>query len=270
MGYSYPVSMQIILPENYQVDSEFVQQLKVLQKLNFYGVELNIADFNKVALNELQTFLQDFDLKMTMLASGLTAKTFDLSLSSQDDQVRQKTVSKCKEMIDYVAGHDIGIIIGFMKGGIAADVSIARELVVESLKGIEKYTAEKKVKILLEATNKRETSIANTLIETVGLIENFNNPFLQILPDTYHMYYEEDQNWEVLKEYRNYFNSIHFSDHNRYFPGLGTIQFDKIINFLKEMNYQGGVAIEGNIKNNFAEDVEHSMNYLFDFIMQKT
>ena len=84
------------------------------------------------------------------------------------------------------------------------------------------------------------------------------------------MYYEEDQNWEVLKEYRNYFNSIHFSDHNRYFPGLGTIKFDKIINLLKEMNYQGGIAIEGNIKNNFAEDVEHSMDYLFDFIMQKT
>ena len=41
--------------------------------------------------------------------------------------------------------------------------------------------------------------------------------------------------------------------------------FDELIQFLKIQNYQGALAIEGNIKRSFIEDVKASMDYLTPF-----
>ncbi|MGD9108307.1 MAG: hypothetical protein PVI75_03970 [Gammaproteobacteria bacterium] len=77
---------------------------------------------------------------------------------------------------------------------------------------------------------------------------------------------EENANWKRLREYRNYFSSIHLSDDNRYFPGLGSIQFENVIELLKNIGYQGGIAIEGNIRDSFAADIQASMDYLIPII----
>ena len=264
--YRFPLAIQTTLPENYREESVFQQQLQLLQDFGFSGVELNIANPAKADITDLQDFLGQFDLTMTMLASGLTAKTFKLSLSANNETIRKKSVTKCHEMIDFVAGTDAGIIIGFLKGGQTPDMAKARELFAQSLAEIAPYAATKQVKLLIEATNHQETAIANTVAEAVGFIEPFNNPFLRVLPDTYHMALEENSDWEVLRKYSPYFDSLHLSDDNRYFPGLGSIQFDVIIDALKSMNYQGGIAIEGNIKDSFAADIKASMEYLIPLI----
>jgi sugar phosphate isomerase/epimerase len=255
----------MVLPDNYWEEPAFQQNLKILQDYNFYGVELNIADPGKIDIIDLQDFLQNFNLKMTMFASGLTAKTFDLSLSTEDENVRKKSIIKCKEIIDFVAGTNIGVIIGFLKGTVAANVYQAEKLFKQSLTEISSYVSEKKVNLLLEATNRNETSIANTLQQAVEFIKDFNNPFLQILPDTYHINIEKDD-WKILEKYQNYYKSLHISDDNRYFPGLGSIQFENVIELLKSIGYQGGIAIEGNIRDSFAADIQASMDYLIPII----
>jgi len=260
--YHFPLSIQTVLPEQYRKDDEFQKSLKTLQDFGFYGVELNIAHPNKADLADIQSFLQDFDLKLTMFASGLTAKTYNLSLSSDDPEVRQRSVKKCQAMIDFVEGTDAGIIVGFLKGTAVQDVHQAREHFSKSLQQISPYAADKKVQILIEATNRYESAVANSLEDTVDLIKDLQNPFIRILPDTFHMNIEEADEFAVLTKYANDYNSIHISDNNRHFPGFGAIKFNELIQFLKTHNYQGGLAIEGNIKKSFSEDIKASMEYL--------
>ena len=59
--YRFPLSVQITLPEHYQQEPKFQQNLKILQDYNFYGVELNIADPSRIILSDLQDFLQQFN-----------------------------------------------------------------------------------------------------------------------------------------------------------------------------------------------------------------
>jgi sugar phosphate isomerase/epimerase len=264
--YCFPLGIQTVLPEKYREDEEFQNNLKALQEFGFSGVELNMAHPDKVDLADVRSFLKEFDLELTMFASGLTAKTYNLSLSSADAETRQRSVKKCQEMIDFVKGTGAGIIVGFLKGSAAQDVHEARKRFADSLQQISPYAAEKKVPILVEATNRYESAVANSLEDTVDLLKDLQNPFIRILPDTFHMNIEEADGFAALTKYAEYYESLHISDNNRYFPGFGAIKFEEVIQFLKTRNYQGGLAIEGNIKKSFIEDVKTSMEYLIPLL----
>ncbi len=264
--YCFPLSIQTVLPDQYREDDEFQKNLRILQEFGFHGVELNIAHPDRVDITDIQNFLQDFDLKLMMFASGLTAKKYQLSLSSHAPDVQRRSVEKCQKMIDFVAGTGTGIIVGFLKGPAVQDVHRARERFADSLKQINLYASDKRVPILIEATNRYESAVANSLEDTVELIKDLQNPYIRILPDTFHMNIEEADRFAALTKYADYYESIHISDNNRYFPGFGAIKFDELIRFLKVHNYQGGLAIEGNIKKSFIEDVKMSMNYLIPLI----
>jgi D-psicose/D-tagatose/L-ribulose 3-epimerase len=264
--YCFPLSIQTVLPDKYREDEGFKRNLKTLQDFGFDGVELNIAHPDRVDLADVMALLKEFNLKLTRFASGLTAKTYHLSLSSYDPGIRHRSVKKCQEMINFMEGADAGIIIGFLKGPAVQNVGRARKRFVESLQQISQYAALKKVRILVEATNRYESAVANSLEETVELIQDLQNPFIRILPDTFHMNIEESDGFAALRKYAAYYESIHISDNTRYFPGFGAIKFDELIRFLKTYNYQGGLAIEGNIKRGFIEDVKTSMEYLIPLL----
>jgi sugar phosphate isomerase/epimerase len=260
--YCFPLGIQTVLPEKYREDEEFRNNMKTLQEFGFSGVELNMAHPDKVDLADVISFLKEFDLELTMFASGLTAKTYNLSLSSADAETRQRSVKKCQEMIDFVAGTEMGIIVGFLKGGAVPDIPKAKACFAESIQQISPYAADKKVPILIEATNRYESAVSNSLEDAVEFIKDLQNPFMRILPDTYHMNIEEADGFGALAKYAEYYDSFHISDNNRFFPGFGAIKFGEFIQFLKARNYQGSLAIEGNIKASFIEDVKVSMEYL--------
>lgn len=236
-------------------DIFFRKNLELLKNLGFYGVELNIAHFDNVNIDDVIKILNDFGLVFTNFASGLTAKTYKLSLSEPEYQ--KNSIQKCKDMIDYVSGYGVGIILGFIKG------NGTREVFAESLKEISQYCRGREVVVMVEATNHHETPIANTLQEAVGFVRDFGNPFLRILPDTYHMNIEEKNALEELNKYKGFYSSIHFSDDNRYLPGLGSLDFGPFIKFVKDNNI--AVALEGNIKDNFIKDVTFSRQSLLPF-----
>jgi sugar phosphate isomerase/epimerase len=260
--HRYPLAIQTVLPENYRDNAEFRQHMRALQELSFTGVELNMAHPDRFNCDDVVSFLQDFNLKLTMFASGLTAKTYGLSLSSDDPAIRQQAIDKCREIIEFVAGTGTGIIFGFFKGGPVPDIQEARARFRDSISQLAPQAQEKQVKLLVEATNRYESSVANSLEDTVDLIRDLQNPYLRVLPDTFHMNIEEASQFTALTKYADYYDSLHISDNNRYFPGFGAIKFEEALEFLKARGYTGSLAIEGNIEANFIDDVRHSMEYL--------
>jgi sugar phosphate isomerase/epimerase len=66
----------------------------------------------------------------------------------------------------------------------------------------------------------------------------------------------------ALKKWADYYPSIHVSDNNRLFPGLGAIDFATILGALKKMGFEGTMAIEGNLQRSFAEDIRTSAQFL--------
>jgi sugar phosphate isomerase/epimerase len=261
--YPLPLAVQTVLPPDYLENEVFHRDLRLLQELGFMGVELNIAFPQKENIAQIQRFLDRFDLQLTMLASGLTAKTQGLSLSSADTAVWQKSVAGCLDLIDFVAGSQAGLIVGFLKGGPDTDVQGSRKRFSEALQQIAPFAKDKEVKVLIEATNRYEAAVANDLAAAADLIRPYDRDYMQILPDTFHMNIEEAQGpVAALKQWAGYYSSIHISDNNRLFPGLGAMDFATILTALKEIGFKGSMAIEGNLKHSFAEDISSSAQFL--------
>jgi sugar phosphate isomerase/epimerase len=260
--YRFPLSFQTVLPNDYRTNPVFRSVLATLRELSFWGIELNMEDPGRVDPADLRGFLREHGLELAMLATGLTAKKAGLSLSHAEESVRSESVKRCRQMIDWVAGSPAGLIIGFLKGGVAPDGADARKRFSQSLAEIMPRAGERSVAILVEATNRYESSVANSLEDTVALVQGYDERCGQVLPDTFHMNIEEADMLESLKRHRARFTSLHLSDNNRLFPGFGAIDFGRVIRFLQEIDYHGRLAIEGNVRKDVDSDLRASMALL--------
>lgn len=259
--YAFPLHLQTLLPEDYHA-AGFRQMLRLLRGWGFSGLELNIVRPEPVDPDALRAFLAEYGLRLTMFASGATAKAEGLSLSSADEAVRQRSVARARDFIDFAAQLDAGVIVGFLKGRPDADPAAARLRLRDSLRQIEPHVRARSVPLLLEATHRNESAAAHTLADTAELIAGFDNPFLRILPDMYHMALEEKSITGALLAQRGLYDVVHISDDNRLYPGLGTLDFVAILEALAKTGYKGAVTIEGNLRGSFEEDLKASMQVL--------
>ena len=256
------VSVQTVLPEDYKTSSQFKKELETLQKHGYGGVELNIAHPENHDLDRIVAFLREFDLRLTNFASGLTAKTFGLSLSHRDEVERQRAVRKVDEIMDLLDGSSVSIILGFFKGPKAEQPDVARLQFSRSIADLLPRAEKKEAPLIVEATNRYESSVANSLADAYECIKDYQSSYLKILPDTYHMNIEEADMLSAFEEFLPYYDTVHLSDNNRYFPGFGAIDFGEILQHLKRIGYEGRYAIEGQTKNSFLDDCSDTIEHL--------
>jgi sugar phosphate isomerase/epimerase len=248
-------------------------------------MELNIHDLGGPSTRDIgaiRTYLAGFGLELSMFASGLTAKTLGLSLSAIDEGERERAVGGTRAMIQWVAGNraqeasraetPIGIIVGFLKGGVSPKPVAARQSLVESLKQLVPYASGLGVPLIIEATNRYESSVVNSIDEGISIIDEVipkgedGRAVLQVLPDTFHMNIEEADMAEAMTRGLGYYTSLHLSDNNRFFPGFGAIDFRKVVATLDGLGYQGRLAIEGNLKQDLVSDLSDAIDFLSPYV----
>ncbi|MFV0411942.1 MAG: sugar phosphate isomerase/epimerase family protein [Oscillospiraceae bacterium] len=260
-GYAFPLSLQMAAPPTLE-DSAFHEVLADLQQNGFYGVELNITDFESYSPQQYIEVLEKFNLKLTKIATGAYAKQNGLSLSSLNPEVRRKSVASVKKIVEFAAQIPCGIICGFMKGPAGENKAAASETMKKSLAELSDTVRQYKVPLIVEATNHYEASVAVSVQQAASLVQEFENPYLQILPDSYHMSIEEKDMAYALLKNRSFFQQVHLSDNNRYFPGYGAINFFEFLCVLKGMDYNGTIAVEGNLCNSLRQDIAFTAAYL--------
>ena len=238
-AFSFPLAVQLLLPENYRQQEDTRRQFTLLSELGFSGVELNFHEPGRI--------------DPAVLAE---------SLSAADGHTRRRSVERALEFIDFAARLEAGVIVGFLKGGPAPDRAKARECFADSLDRLAPRAAELQVPLLIEATNRYESAVANSLADTAALVEPYASGGMRILPDTFHMNIEEADPFAALKRFAHLYDSLHISDNNRFFPGLGAIDFPRYLDFLKSVGYRGGLAIEGNLRQDLEGDLKASLAYL--------
>jgi sugar phosphate isomerase/epimerase len=260
--YRYPLSFQTVFPDDYEGNGGFGSLLELLHELGFWGVELNFRNPGDIAFDAVRRFLKRFGLEFSMLATGLTARERGLSLSDANEAARRRSVEKFREMLDWIGSPGTGVIIGFLKGGPSSEPERARQQFALSLEEIVPAARARGIPILVEATNRYETSIANTVAEAAGCLSPYASDCAQVLPDTFHMNIEEVDMLETLRAHRDRFTLLHLSDNNRRFPGFGAIDFSRIIAGLGGFGYKGRLAIEGNARGDLRTDLKATISHL--------
>jgi len=122
----------------------------------------------------------------------------------------------------------------------------------------------KQIVIGIEPLRKQESNIINTGAEALKLVHEVNHPHVKMIIDYYHLRVEKEDP-EIVRQAREHIVHMHFANPTgRKWPKLRDedAEYDRFFRIVKEVDYQGGLSIEGSGK--FETDAEGSLAFFRD------
>lgn len=137
-----------------------------------------------------------------------------------------------------------------------------KSLLLALLEEVGRYAEKLETTLVLEPINRYETRFFHTLDEAIGICKEVGIPNLKILADTFQMSIEERNIAESIRRAGEYIRHVHLSDSGRLLPGYGNIDFKAVFAALKEIGYEGYMALECAIPGNPEEELPRCAEYL--------
>jgi 5-keto-L-gluconate epimerase len=220
--------------------------IKKVSSLGFDGVELAVRDPKYLDIEKVIQMVNEANLEVPAIGTGQAWGEEGLSFSDSNEVVRKSAIERIKEQIKFASHFNAQVIIGLIRGVIKEGIfrDEAEKLTIDSLRECAEFGLKKNVKLTLEPVNRYESNFINTLQEGMAFIDKLGMPNVGLLADTFHMNIEEVSIYESLIEAKDYITHVHFADSNRWAPGYGHLDFQKIVETLKEIKYQGYVSAE--------------------------
>jgi len=192
-------------------------------------------------------------LRELMKAHGLscwgavTLMLGDRNLLARDESQRAKSVQYVKDIITMVKeldGHMVAVVPCTV-GKIVPDGRPDEEWkwAVGALKEIYTYSEAAGIRIGIEPINRFETYFINRADQALALAEAVG-PNCGVCLDTFHMNIEEADMFEAIRRAKGKLVGFHVADNNRMAPGMGHLNWQKIIDTLREINYDDVLSVE--------------------------
>lgn len=96
----------------------------------------------------------------------------------------------------------------------------------------------------LEAVNRYETNLLNTLAQTAAFIDEIGADNIVVHADTYHMNIEDGVLNKALRDVAPKLGYVHIGESHRGYLGSGAIDFAAVFNALHEIGYDGSIVFE--------------------------
>jgi D-psicose/D-tagatose/L-ribulose 3-epimerase len=141
----------------------------------------------------------------------------------------------------YLAGciaYSLGVLTG------APPTTEERQTVVDVLKSLCADAKARGITLALEACNRYETYMYNTLADTRAAIKAVGAPNLKLHADTYHMNIEEENFTQPFVETADVLDYIHMSESHRGMVGTGTVKWKQVFRGLAQINFKGYLVLE--------------------------
>jgi D-psicose/D-tagatose/L-ribulose 3-epimerase len=120
---------------------------------------------------------------------------------------------------------------------------LVREL-ADALSPLAEYAGELGVRLALEPLNRFETSLFNTVEQTLEVVETVGSPALGLLLDTFHMNIEERSIPAAVRLAGERLFHFHACANDRGAPGADHLDWAGIVGALADVGYDGAVVIE--------------------------
>ncbi len=126
----------------------------------------------------------------------------------------------------------------------AAERARDTDLLVSQLSILSAYAGDHGVTLSLEPLNRFETSFINLTSQAIEVVDRVDHPACKILLDTFHMNIEEPSLGAAIRAADSRIGHFHACENDRGVPGSGNVDWPDIAQALKDINYQGTIAIE--------------------------
>ena len=119
-----------------------------------------------------------------------------------------------------------------------------KQTVIDVLGQVAEDANKRGITLALEACNRYETYLYNTLADTRGTIQAIGADNLKLHADTYHMNIEEEGFHKPFVETADVLEYVHMSESHRGLVGSGTVNWEEAWRGLKEANFDGYLVLE--------------------------
>ncbi|NIM04963.1 MAG: TIM barrel protein [Armatimonadetes bacterium] len=217
-----------------------------LARWGYEGMEL-WGDNLKPRLDEIKKALSG-PVKLSSICAGYRGCPL-----SADKNERDTALADTKELLSM--GADLGgaglifvPIFGppqLKDAGTSGDViSLEKDLLCELMDEAGAHAEKVGGTILLEPLNRYETHLLNRLEQAVEICKRVGNPRIKVMADFFHMNIEEPDIPTAIRAAGDHIAHVHLADSQRVQPGLGHTDFKSGFKALKEIGFDGYMALE--------------------------
>lgn len=217
-----------------------------IRETGFDGVEIPVFDGTSADYQALGRRLDSLGLARTAV-SALGDPKFDLI--SPDATVRKAAIDRMRWVLDCSAalGADrvsgpLHSVLGQFSGQGPTEDELSRA--VESQQQIGEHAATVGVTVGLEALNRFECYLLNTMADLAAFVRRVDNPNIRAMYDTFHANIEEANPIAALMQNRAEVVHIHLSENDRGVPGRGNIPWAETFAAIKSIGYDDWLTIE--------------------------
>lgn len=218
--------------------------LEKIKKLGYDGVELAVRDPALLDIDDIKAILDKEKLPVPAVGTGQAYGEEQLSFTDAKFDVRSRAIDRILSQIDFARKLNAVVIIGLVRGKTQPGLNEnqVESWLIHALR--ECASHDESVKLVIEPINRYETDLINTVKSGMRFLDKLAKDNVGLLLDTFHMNIEEPDILESIVTAKDRLFHFHVADSNRWYPGAGHINFQKIFDVLTRINYKGFVSAE--------------------------
>ena len=214
-----------------------------ISKLGYDYIEIQ-GEPGMYDTKEVNALLKQYGIKCF---GSVTLMLEQRNLLAKDEGQRAMSIQYVKDIITMVkelGGQMVSVVPGTV-GKVVPDGTPEQEWqwAVESLKECYDHSEKEGIKIGIEPINRFETYFINRGDQALALAKEVG-PNCGVCLDIFHMNIEESNYYEAIKRAGDRIVNFHIADNNRKAPGMGTLDWPKIVETLKSTGYDGPLSVE--------------------------
>ncbi|MDX2245475.1 MAG: sugar phosphate isomerase/epimerase [Bacteroidia bacterium] len=217
--------------------------LRRISSLGYHSIEIS-GEPDRYNTKEVRQLLKQYELTCW---GSVTLMLEKRNLVARDPAQREMSVQYVKDIVTMVKELD-GKMVSVVPGTVGKIVPDGRpeeewQWAVEAMREICAFADASGVKIGIEPINRFETYFINRGDQAMALAEAAG-PHCGVCLDIFHMNLEENDPYAMIRRAARRLVGFHVADNNRFAPGMGTLDWPRIITTLKEVGYDGALSVE--------------------------
>lgn len=225
---------------------DFNEKAAVANMLGYDAIELHLRNPEKLDGEMILECCKNNKINISAIATGLEYSLNNLSLISDNIEVRERAINHLKKHIELASLLNSVVIIGCIRGNIPenGERNIYWRRFDDAMLYLSDYAYEHGVVLVIESINHYVNNYLNSVYDTVSYISRLGRDNIKLHIDTHHMNIEDDDIVDAVRLSERYLGYVHFAGANRLYPSVGKIPYHEIQNELRRFNYSGYIGLE--------------------------
>jgi sugar phosphate isomerase/epimerase len=247
----------------------FAEKLSKIAAFGFEGVEVRLLeeDMHPKKLDDILKALEESQIKPS--STVCITKGFMVPLDSKENL--EIKLGSARASLDVSARLGVGVFVTPeyrpqnplpLWDGPKPMTSLEKELLYTLMAEVAEYAEKVNTLALLEPINRYENHFYYRIQDVMELIDKVASNRLKIVMDFFHMNLEEPDIPESILKGAGYIQHVQLGDSNRLLPGRGHTDFVSGFAALRQIGYDGYMALECQVPKNPSEELPECVHYL--------